>query len=172
MSTLANTAFPPYTIFHATLGYCIVLIGLAAIISRIFVMCTKASRNVISTVAFIESADEHGSCARTWCRWRRSGWSHGMSHGISLLFSSFPCILRSLLDSALSRFVRLSPMNALERYWNGRTRYLWSTLGWCSWAQESRFRFALLIECTQVTRQFSLSILDIELFGSTVILCT
>ncbi len=41
MSTLSNVAFPPYTIFHATLGYTIVCIGLAAIISRVVVMCTK-----------------------------------------------------------------------------------------------------------------------------------
>jgi uncharacterized membrane protein SirB2 len=41
MSTISNVAFPPYTIFHATLGYTIVCIGLSAIISRIVVMCTK-----------------------------------------------------------------------------------------------------------------------------------
>ena len=41
MSTLVGVAFPPYTIFHASLGYTIVCVGLAAIISRIIVMCSK-----------------------------------------------------------------------------------------------------------------------------------
>ena len=41
MSTLVVVAFPPYTIFHASLGYTIVCVGLAAIISRIVVMCSK-----------------------------------------------------------------------------------------------------------------------------------
>lgn len=60
MSTLSNTVFPPYTIFHATLGYCIVLVGLAAIISRIFVMCSKddLKRNQYRRV--------HRVCGRAW----------------------------------------------------------------------------------------------------------
>jgi len=41
MSAISNVAFPPYVIFHATLGYIIVCVGLAAIISRICVMCSK-----------------------------------------------------------------------------------------------------------------------------------
>ena len=41
MSTLHGTIFPAYTIFHATLGYAIVCIGLVAIISRIVIACTK-----------------------------------------------------------------------------------------------------------------------------------
>ena len=41
MSTLVGVAFPPYTIFHASLGYAIVCIGIGAIISRILVACSK-----------------------------------------------------------------------------------------------------------------------------------
>ena len=41
MSTLTNVAFPAYTIFHMTLGYSMILIGLGAIISRVLVACSK-----------------------------------------------------------------------------------------------------------------------------------
>ena len=41
MSTLVGVAFPPYTIFHASLGYIIVCIGITAIISRIVIACAK-----------------------------------------------------------------------------------------------------------------------------------
>lgn len=41
MSTLHGVAFPAYTIFHASLGYTIVCIGLTAIISRIVIACAK-----------------------------------------------------------------------------------------------------------------------------------
>lgn len=41
MSTLISAAFPPYTIFHASLGYVILAVGLVAIVSRIVVMCLK-----------------------------------------------------------------------------------------------------------------------------------
>ena len=41
MSTVRGVAFPAYTIFHATLGYTIVCIGLTAIITRIVIACSK-----------------------------------------------------------------------------------------------------------------------------------
>ena len=41
MSTSLSAAFPAYTIFHASLGYIIIVVGLVAIISRIVVMCLK-----------------------------------------------------------------------------------------------------------------------------------
>ncbi len=60
MSTLSNVAFPAYTIFHATLGYTIVCVGLSAIISRICVMCSKTdlSREKWRRI--------HRVCGRTW----------------------------------------------------------------------------------------------------------
>jgi len=60
MSTLSNVAFPPYTIFHATLGYTIVCIGLSAIVSRIIVMCSNSElkRNKWRRI--------HRVCGRAW----------------------------------------------------------------------------------------------------------
>jgi hypothetical protein len=60
MSTLCGVAFPPYTIFHATLGYTIVCIGLSAIISRIIVMCSKTE------VKRDKWRRIHRVCGRTW----------------------------------------------------------------------------------------------------------
>jgi uncharacterized membrane protein len=60
MTTLSNVAFPPYTIFHATLGYLIVCIGLSAIISRIVVMCSKTDLNREKWRRI------HRVCGRTW----------------------------------------------------------------------------------------------------------
>lgn len=60
MSTLSNVAFPPYTIFHATLGYCIVCIGLAAIISRI---CSECSKSELKRAKWRRI---HRICGRAW----------------------------------------------------------------------------------------------------------
>ena len=60
MSTLNNVAFPPYTIFHATLGYSIVCVGLAAIISRIIIVCSKTD------VQRDKWQRVHRVCGRVW----------------------------------------------------------------------------------------------------------
>jgi uncharacterized membrane protein len=60
MSIIMNVAFPPYTIFHASLGYLIVCIGLSAIISRIVVMYSKSELNRDKWRRI------HRVCGRTW----------------------------------------------------------------------------------------------------------
>lgn len=41
MSSTSGSIFSPYTIFHATLGYAIVCVGIVALISRIVIACCK-----------------------------------------------------------------------------------------------------------------------------------
>lgn len=60
MSTIVGVAFPPYTIFHASLGYTIVCIGLAAIVSRIIVMCSK------DDLKRTQWRRVHRVCGRAW----------------------------------------------------------------------------------------------------------
>ena len=42
MSSSSGTIFAPYTIFHATIGYAIVCVGIVALISRLVIVCAKS----------------------------------------------------------------------------------------------------------------------------------